>query len=145
MSEERVAPGAGRALPATAVEAVETLEALVMGEADGLVVETAEGPRVFILRDASEPYRQLIERMSQAAVILNDGIVVYCNGALARALGRELLIGVRIAELVADEDQQAVRRLPARRRGGVAILRGGAGQGGRPSVADAHDRRAAVL
>ena len=107
MSENRASgsPG-GEALPARVTEALETLKALVMGEADALVVETAEGPRVFTLRDASEPYRKLIERMSQAAVILHDGIVVYCNGALGRALGRGSLIGVRIAELVSDEDQQ---------------------------------------
>ncbi|MCW2285895.1 PAS domain S-box-containing protein [Rhodoblastus acidophilus] len=107
MNEKRIASSRpDGALPATAAEAVETLEALVMGEADALVVETAQGPRVYTLRDASEPYRQLIERMSQAAVILGDGIVLYCNGALSRALGGESLIGARLAERVSGEDRR---------------------------------------
>jgi signal transduction histidine kinase len=95
-----------RPLPATATEAVETLQALIMGESDALVVETAHGPRVFTLSDANEPYRQLIERMSQAAVVLSEGVVLYCNGGVSRALGRESITGERFADLVVDADRQ---------------------------------------
>jgi PAS domain S-box-containing protein len=105
MSEQRLRPLGGGRLPTTVAEAVEALQALVMGEADALVVETAQGPRVFTLRDASEPYRQLIERMSQAAAVLNDGVVVYCNGGISRAVGRGSIVGETMADLVAAEDR----------------------------------------
>jgi len=130
MSEKRAAPFAR--IPATE-EAVETLQALVMGEADALVVETAAGPRVFTLRGANEPYRTLIERMSQPVLALRDGVAVYCNGALARALGRETLIGARLADLVVEADRERFgRMLRAGEKRDVAIEAALRGPDGRP-------------
>ena len=43
--------------------------------------------------------------MSQAAAVLNDGVVIYCNGGISRAVGRESIVGETLADLVAAEDR----------------------------------------
>lgn len=69
-------------------EAEDTLHAIIVGEVDALVVEGPDGPRVYTLRNAGEPYRMLVERMSDAAVVLNaTGTILYCNGRLAELIG----------------------------------------------------------
>ena len=66
----------------------------MLGDADALVVETKHGPRVYTLRDASEPYRELIERMPGAAPLLDAAhTILYCNGGFARMLGRVEVAG----------------------------------------------------
>lgn len=85
----------------TGKAAEETLHAIYLGEADALVIETRNGPRVFTLRDANDPYRELVERMPSAAVIVGtDHTILYCNGALARMLRREALAGSDLLDLV---------------------------------------------
>src|SRR5207302_4415048 len=65
-------------------EAEETLRAIRSGEVDALVVEGAEGERVYTLQGADHPYRTLIEAMQQGAVSLSgDGMVLYCNRCFA--------------------------------------------------------------
>ncbi|MGO9756053.1 MAG: PAS domain S-box protein, partial [Roseiarcus sp.] len=86
----------------TGKAAEETPHAIVLGEADAIVIETTDGPRVYTLRDASEPYRELVERMPGAAVIVDaDHTILYCNGGLARMLRREGLAGIDLLDLVA--------------------------------------------
>ena len=50
------------------IEAEESLRAIRGGEVDGLVVETAEGDRVFTLSGADHPYRIMVETMNEGAV-----------------------------------------------------------------------------
>ena len=65
-------------------EAEETLRAIRTGEVDALVVEGAEGHRVFTLQGADHPYRTLIEAIHQGAVCLSrEGTVLYCNRCFA--------------------------------------------------------------
>src|SRR5689334_6342885 len=65
-------------------EAQETLRAIMVGEVDALVVEGSGGPAVYTLKDANHPYRVMIERMSEGAVILgDDGTILYCNRSFA--------------------------------------------------------------
>ena len=64
-------------------EAEDTVEAIVLGEVDSLLVDGPTGPRVYTLKGADEPYRLLVERMGEAAVILSeDGVILYCNSRL---------------------------------------------------------------
>ena len=77
-------------------EAEETLRAIRCGEVDALVVEGAEGERVYTLQGADHPYRALIECMQQGAVSLSaDGTVLYCNRCFAEMVKRphEKVIG----------------------------------------------------
>ena len=85
----------------TGPAAEETLYAIVLGEADALVIESEDGPRVYTLRDASEPYRELVERMPGAATVLDaEHTVLYSNGGLERILGRGELSGLDFLDLV---------------------------------------------
>ena len=69
------------------LEAEQTLNAIRTGEVDGLVVNGAAGPQVFTLRSSEEPYRMLIERMSEGALTLSpEGIILYSNQTFARLL-----------------------------------------------------------
>lgn len=99
----------------TGKEAEETLHAIVLGDADALVIETENGPRVYTLKDASEPYRHLVEHMSEAAAVLDQaGTIIYCNGRLATMLGRDgALAGHGFFDLVLNDQRSSVERLLA--------------------------------
>jgi len=69
-------------------EAEELIAAVRTGAVDALAIQGADGPRIFTLESADHGYRTLVEQMSEGAVLLSqDGLVLYCNAALARALG----------------------------------------------------------
>jgi PAS domain S-box-containing protein len=99
-------------------EAEETLEAIRAGEVDALVVGAEGGPqRVYTLQTADRPYRVLIEEIQEGAVTLNeDGVVLYCNRALAGILRAPLerLIGARLSDFVQPKDRATLERLLAR-------------------------------
>ncbi|ARN81446.1 PAS domain-containing hybrid sensor histidine kinase/response regulator [Methylocystis bryophila] len=107
----------GRQLSPVGVEAEETLQAIVVGEADALVIETKNGPRVYTLKDSNDAYRLLVENMAQAALVLEaEGTVLYCNGRLPELLSRKNVIGHNFLECVA----------PAQRERAEGLLREGA-------------------
>jgi PAS domain S-box-containing protein len=98
----------------TGKAAEETLHAIVLGDADAIVVETKDGPRVYTLKDANEPYRHLVERMSEAAAIVDqDGTILYCNGRLGAMVGVEGLVGHNFPGLVIREQRDRAERLLA--------------------------------
>lgn len=69
-------------------EAEDTLAAIRSGGVDAIVVDGPEGEKVFSLAGAERPYRLMIERMNQGAAMLrDDGTVIFCNAALAAMLG----------------------------------------------------------
>jgi PAS domain-containing protein len=77
-------------------EAQDTLRAIRQGEVDALVVEGPNGPQVFTLRTADQPYRMLVEQMQDGAVTLtNAGDVLYCNARFAELVGHpcEKIVG----------------------------------------------------
>ena len=85
-------------------EAEDTVQAIVLGEVDSVLVEGPDGPRVYTLAGAEEPYRLLVERMCEAAVVLSeDGVILYCNSRLKEwlAIGGDDLCGHRFEQLVA--------------------------------------------
>ena len=84
-------------------EAEELIAAVRTGAVDALAIQGADGPRIFTLETADHGYRHLIEQMSEGAVLLGlDGVVLYCNAALAHALGCSLseLLGQPFATFV---------------------------------------------
>ncbi len=94
------------------VEAEETLQAIVLGEADALVLETKKGPRVYTLKDANEAYRQLVENIAQPALLLgSQGTILYCNGRLPQLLSVDGVIGHNFLEYVALAEKERVERL----------------------------------
>jgi PAS domain S-box-containing protein len=110
MTGKRCGPPSAGALSAR--EAVETLPAPAKGEGDEAAgARGGETGRVVAARDASEPFRRLLEGMSHAALVLDDGVAVYCNGVLPRALGRPSVLGARIADLVVAEDRARFEQL----------------------------------
>src|SRR5688572_5304663 len=66
-----------------------TIQAIRSGEIDALVTASPEGERVFTLRTADQPYRILVETMSEgAAMIDSDGLILYCNLRFAEMAGK---------------------------------------------------------
>jgi PAS domain S-box-containing protein len=95
-------------------EAEETLNAIRNGEVDGLVVAGVAGQQVFTLQGAQEPYRLLIEQMSEGALTLSrDGVILYANQPFAKMLqmppGR--IIGVALRDLIDPADHPALADL----------------------------------
>jgi len=95
-------------------EAEETLNAIRNGEVDGLVVAGTDGQQVFTLQGAQEPYRLLIEQMSEGALTLSrDGVILYANQPFAKMLqmpaGR--IIGEALRDFVAPADHPALADL----------------------------------
>jgi signal transduction histidine kinase len=89
-------------------EAEETLRAIGSGTVDAFVVSGPDGEQVFTLKGADQPYRVLVETMSEGAVTLTtDGTILYCNNRLAAILQMPLegLIGTQLGSNVAPADQ----------------------------------------
>jgi PAS domain S-box-containing protein len=70
-------------------DADETVAAIHQGEVDAVVVMRAlEGPQVILLQGAEEPYRVLVERMSDGALTADpDGVILYVNDRLCEQTG----------------------------------------------------------
>jgi PAS domain S-box-containing protein len=84
-------------------EAEELIHAIRTGAVDALAVQGAEGPRIFTLQGADQGYRNLIEQMSEGALLLTEtGIIVYANACLAGLLGQPLpaVMGANFREFV---------------------------------------------
>jgi len=83
-------------------EAEETIRAIHRGSVDAVVVHAQGRFQVVTLTGADEPYRVLVERMSEGALTVSeDGIVMYINSRLADMAGRsaDAIIGRPFADL----------------------------------------------
>src|SRR5215475_3906544 len=101
----RIVPADRKANTASPSEAEETIEAIHGGNVDAVVVQGPDGPRVFMLEGADQPYRMLVERMSDGALTLGpDNTILYANQRLSELLGRlpEDLIGKQFDSLFAE-------------------------------------------
>ena len=88
--------------------AEETLRAVGSGEVDAFAISGPDGPQVFTLRGAEQPYRVLVETMNEGAVTLAaDGTILYCNNRLAALLEipQERLAGTALSSYVAPACQ----------------------------------------
>jgi PAS domain S-box-containing protein len=88
-------------------DADETVQAIHQGDVDAVVVMRAlEGPQVILLHGAEEPYRVLVERMSDGALTTGpDGIILYVNDRLCELTGypSSRLVGRDLASLFEGE------------------------------------------
>lgn len=91
--------------PAPGSEAEATIEAIHEGKVDALVVNGPEGPQIVMLQNADQPYRVLVERMSDGALTIGPaGDILYANRRLADLAGEplEALVGRKFADLFED-------------------------------------------
>jgi PAS domain S-box-containing protein len=87
-------------------EANEALEAIRHGEVDAVVVDRPDGPQVYTLTGADQPYRVMVEEMQEGAVTLRDDCaIMYCNKQIARMLhtSHQTLLGVSLRNFVATD------------------------------------------
>ena len=95
-------------------DAEETLRAIYQGEVDALVVRGPDGPQVFTLRGAQEPYRILVERMHEGALTLStDGLILYSNRHFATLVERPLeqIVGRPLAEFLPPTEVPVLKAL----------------------------------
>jgi PAS domain S-box-containing protein len=97
-------------------ESEEIIRALRAGEADALVVNGPDGPKIYTLEGAEHPYRVLIETMNEGAVTLQtSGIILYANARFAEIIGQPLaeIIGQTFMGFVVPTEQQVFAALLA--------------------------------
>jgi two-component sensor histidine kinase len=88
-------------------DADETVQAIHQGDVDAIVVmRSLEGPQVILLHGAEEPYRVLVERMSDGALTAGpNGVILYVNDRLCELTGfpSTNLVGRDLASLFEGE------------------------------------------
>lgn len=103
-------------------ELEETLRAIQRGEVDALVVSRPEGEQIYTLSGALEPYRVMVEVMSEgAATLSDDGSVLYGNSRFAELVRvpLEQVLGRNIHDWIATSSRAHVRALLQRARQGT--------------------------
>ncbi len=103
-------------------EAEDTLEAIRMGQVDALVVDGPDGPEVFTLRGVDHRYRQLVETMTEGALLVaRDGVITYANARFAELVARPLaaMVSSRLGAYVAPA-QRALLEAMLQAAGGAA-------------------------
>jgi PAS domain S-box-containing protein len=106
-------------------DADETVQAIHQGDIDAIVVRRAlEGPQIILLHGAEEPYRVLVERMSDGALTAGpDGVILYVNGRLSELTGypSTRLVGRKLASLFEGGPPKLVPEVTAE----ASLLRNG--------------------
>jgi len=101
-------------------EAEETIEAIRQGDVDAVVVGGSDGPAIYTLESDDRPYRRLIEQIGEGALTLGaDGVVLYCNRALAELLrvAQESVVGGPLQRFLLPADTARLERLLERGEG----------------------------
>ena len=104
-------------LRARLADAEETLRAVRTGEVDTVMVTGRQGPRVFTLNGAEQPYRVLIESMNEGALTLTaDKMILYANKCFAGMVKcpLEQVMGGSLRRFLSVEDRAALRLLMRR-------------------------------
>jgi two-component sensor histidine kinase/PAS domain-containing protein len=98
-------------------DAEETVQAIHRGDVDAVVVMRGlEGPQVILLHGAEEPYRVLVERMSEGALTAcPNGVILYVNERLCELTGYQSrrLVGSDLALLFEGEPPKLVPEITA--------------------------------
>jgi two-component sensor histidine kinase/PAS domain-containing protein len=106
-------------------DANETVQAIHQGDIDAVVVMRAlDGPQVILLHGAEEPYRVLVERMSDGALTAGpDGVILYVNDRLCEQTGYSAveLVGRQLGSLFEGERPRLVPEITAE----ASLLRNG--------------------
>ncbi len=111
----------------SSLEAEETVRAIYQGAVDAVVVQGRNGPQIVTLTGADEPYRVLVDRMSDGALTMGgDGTLLYVNSRLAEMAGQPLdaLVGTSFAALF-DGDCTIDRSQPSGSRRECQLVRTG--------------------
>src|ERR1700749_4122163 len=114
MADEIVSSEEVRKLTARLEEAEETLRAVRSGEIDAFIAQGPEGEKIYTLRSAEQPYRNLVEDMLEGAAILTiDGDIAYCNKRFAElvAVPLEDVIGGAMERFIDVVERPAYRAL----------------------------------
>jgi PAS domain S-box-containing protein len=105
-------------------EARAVLDAIRHGEVDALLVAGPDGAQVFTLEGAEQPYRIMVESMSDgAATLAADGTLAYANVRLATLLGIpfERLLGQRFADFITADERERFEAVCIAARGEQCI------------------------
>ena len=101
-------------LRAQLAESEDTLRAIRTGDVDTLMVAGQEGPQVFTLQGAEEPYRALIESMNEGALTITaDKTILYANECFARMVDcpLEQVMGSSLRRYLSITDRTKLRTL----------------------------------
>ncbi len=104
-------------------EAQETLQAIRTGEVDALVAQGPQGEQIYTLKGAEEPYRVMVESMSEGAVTCSpDGMILYSNARFAELLKvpLEQTIGAALPQFIAVDERRTLEALLAQSLKGPA-------------------------
>ncbi|HTI81222.1 MAG TPA: PAS domain S-box protein [Acetobacteraceae bacterium] len=94
-------------------EAEEALHAIRSGEVDAITVSTPSGELIYALRGADQPYREMIEAMSEGALNISpEGVVLYCNQFFAQLAKADLqtIIGAKLEVLFVERDRARISK-----------------------------------
>jgi PAS domain S-box-containing protein len=95
-------------------EAQEVIDAIRSGSVDGIVRSTEQGEQIFVLKGSDQPYRNLIEEMTEGAIIIShDNAILYCNNGFAKMINTQLekLIGSSINDWISTADSDKFSEL----------------------------------
>ncbi|GAB3279033.1 hypothetical protein GCM10027347_53570 [Larkinella harenae] len=91
-------------------EALETIQAIRLGQVDAIVVEGQQGHELYTLKTADQTYRVFIETMHEGAVTLNEqGLILYSNATFAGMVEKPLssVIGTAFKPYISPNCQSA--------------------------------------
>lgn len=94
-------------------ETEEALHAIRTGEVDAITVSTPSGELVYALKGVDQPYREMIEAMSEGALNISpDGVVLYCNQFFAHLAKADLqvILGSRLESLFVERDRPRISK-----------------------------------
>jgi PAS domain S-box-containing protein len=95
-------------------EAEETLRAIQNNEVDALVIDGPQGQQVYTLQGAEQPYRTLMETMSEGALTMAaDGTILYCNGHFSELIRMPLnnIMGESLYDFVISPNGQSLETM----------------------------------
>jgi PAS domain S-box-containing protein len=106
-------------------EADATPGAIRSGAVDAIAVDTPAGKRVFILKGAEQPYRVMVEAMSEGAVTVTPcGDILFCNERFSDMVkaGLQNVIGSGLPARFADDDAAKIAAAIRRSQAGTVRL-----------------------
>lgn len=95
-------------------EGEQVLRGIRAGEVDALVVSDHGEDKIYSLESADQPYRILVETMSEGAVTLTaDGTILYCNARFAELVNTSLekIVAEPLLRFVTPADRQRLGAL----------------------------------
>jgi len=113
-------------LRARLAEVEDALNAIRSAAVDAITVSTPSGEQVYSLRGAEQPYREMIEAMSEGAVsVTPEGMVLYCNPYFARLARADLhtIAGTSLLAYFTDRDRARISTAQLESRTGATRIR----------------------